>query len=213
MGPNAVDNCARPLPGGPVVLPFPLYFIRHGQTDWNKEGRFQGHSDIPLNDTGKAQAGRNGQTLAAQLGPAAAAYDFAASPLSRARQTMEIIRNALGLPASGYTLDARLLEVDLGDWNGQTVADIEAHSPGIWKKRQADKWAFAVPGGEAYKDAAVRIRHFLEDLRRPTVIVGHGASGRILRGYCIGLDQSRVGHLPSPQDRVFHLTEGTETSL
>ena len=78
-----------------------LYFIRHGETDWNAVQRYQGQTDIPLNDKGRAQAARNGRTLISRLGPAAATLDYVASPLSRASETMAIVRREMGLaPAS-----------------------------------------------------------------------------------------------------------------
>ena len=69
-----------------------LYFVRHGETDWNAAKRYQGRRDIPLNATGRAQARRNGRVLADLLGSRAAALDHVASPLRRARETMEILR-------------------------------------------------------------------------------------------------------------------------
>ena len=65
-----------------------IYMIRHGQTDWNAEGRLQGQQDIPLNEIGRAQATRNGSTLLSSAGSAIADFDFVASPLSRTRETL-----------------------------------------------------------------------------------------------------------------------------
>ena len=73
-----------------------LYLIRHGETDWNKAQRYQGQRDIPLNDTGRAQAARNGAVLRRYL-PDIETYDFVSSPLSRAIETMELLRGAMGL--------------------------------------------------------------------------------------------------------------------
>ncbi len=68
-----------------------IYFIRHGETDWNAQSRYQGQADVPMNETGRAQARRNGEALRALL-PASAAAAYVASPLLRARETMEIVR-------------------------------------------------------------------------------------------------------------------------
>jgi broad specificity phosphatase PhoE len=76
-----------------------IYFIRHGETDWNKIQRYQGQTDIPLNDTGRAQAARNGRVLGEVIGAGKAQVDFVASPLERATETMEIVRANMGLPA------------------------------------------------------------------------------------------------------------------
>src|SRR5262249_13807186 len=69
-----------------------IYFVRHGETDWNAAKRYQGRRDIPLNATGLAQGRRNGQVLAELIGSRAASLDYVASPLMRARETMEIMR-------------------------------------------------------------------------------------------------------------------------
>ena len=74
-----------------------LFICRHGQTDWNAEGRLQGQVEVPLNDTGRAQARRNGRHLLELLGDRAKDFAFLASPLGRASETMRIIRLELGL--------------------------------------------------------------------------------------------------------------------
>ena len=73
-----------------------IYFIRHGETEWNAEARYQGQADIPMNARGRAQANRNGESLRPLL-PAIATADYVASPLPRARETMEIVRGVMGL--------------------------------------------------------------------------------------------------------------------
>jgi len=202
----------RGMPGGRVRLAREVFFLRHGETDWNVERRYQGHSDTPLNERGRAQAARNGEALKALLAdPARVA--FFSSPLVRATQTLEIAREAMGLSRRRYAIDDRLIEIDLGEWNGRTHDEIAAEDPGVHQRRDKDKWNFMVPGGESYRDAAVRIREFLLTLDRPSVIVGHGASGRILRGYLLGLKPSRVPHLEAPQDKVLRLAKGRETEF
>ena len=79
-----------------------IYFVRHGQTDWNAEQRFQGQRDIPINANGRQQAAKNGQTLKELLNNPAD-FDYVSSPLGRACETMEIIRRALDLPCLLYT--------------------------------------------------------------------------------------------------------------
>lgn len=202
----------RGMPGGRVRLTRDVFFLRHGETDWNVERRYQGHSDTPLNDRGRSQAARNGEALKSLLAdPARVA--FFSSPLARATQTLEIARETMGLSRRRYAIDDRLIEIDLGDWNGRTYEEIAAEDPGVHERRDKDKWNFMVPGGESYRDAAIRIRDFLLSLDRVSVIVGHGASGRILRGYLLGLKPRRVPHLEAPQDKVFRISKGRETEL
>jgi len=200
------------LPGGRVRVSGTVYFIRHGETDWNRERRYQGHADIPLNETGRAQAARNGDVLRAALGePGRVAYF--SSPLTRATETLEIVRERMALPRRRYRLDDRLIEIDLGDWNGRTHEEIAAEDPSVHVRREKAKWDFTVPGGESYRAAAARVREFLTELETPAVIVGHGATGRILRGYLLGLSVRTTPHLPAPQDVVFRLRQGREETL
>jgi len=206
------DSGKNEMPGGRVKLRWPLYFIRHGQTDWNAERRFQGHAEIPINETGRKQASRNGDALASEIDNPDNMF-FAASPLIRTRQTMEIIRKRLSLPSRRYMLDDRLIEIDLGDWNGRTPDEVNTDDPGVFERRNQSKWDYTIPGGESYADAAVRTRDFLTSLSGPSLIVGHGASGRLLRGYLRGLKPKAVAHLPAPQDVVFKLNKGKEIIL
>ncbi|MEM9013937.1 MAG: histidine phosphatase family protein [Pseudomonadota bacterium] len=212
MGLTSRSAPPRQMPGGPVRLDFPVYFIRHGETDWNAARRYQGHTDIPLNERGRWQAAQNGRSLMRDLSrPETPA--FLASPLGRTRETMEIIRTELGLPAEEYGIDERLIEINLGDWEGRTPTDIRRDDPASARARHADKWGYAAPGGESYAEAAPRIRRFLGDLDRPSVIVGHGATGRLLRGFLRNLRPARVPHLTAPQNIVLKLERGREQVL
>src|SRR4029453_10048898 len=95
-----------------------LYSLRHGQTDWNRAQRYQGQRDIPLNATGRSQAISNGRALTRVLGGEAETIDYVASPLMRARETMELMRRQLGLSAYDYRTDDRLREIHYGHWEG-----------------------------------------------------------------------------------------------
>src|SRR3954454_23989863 len=102
-----------------------IYYMRHGETDWNVEGRLQGGIDTPLNALGLGQAAHAGRILADLLVSQtveASKLAFVASPLQRARLTMEIVRAELGLPAGDYALEDRLREIGYGHWEGSTLA-------------------------------------------------------------------------------------------
>src|ERR1700687_4425741 len=103
-----------------------IYYIRHGETAWNAEGKLQGVQDIPLNDLGRRQAANSGAILAglfARDGRSEASLAFVASPLGRARATMELVRGALKLPPDDYAIDDRLREIGYGHWEGSTLGD------------------------------------------------------------------------------------------
>jgi broad specificity phosphatase PhoE len=164
-----------------------LYYIRHGETDWNVEGRLQGQRDIPINARGREQARQCGEILidlfaCDQVEPAA--LDFVASPLGRARETMEIARATLGLAATTYRIDARLAEVAFGAWEGFTAAELSARWPDVYAARERDKWRFTPPGGESYATMSVRMREWYDTLERDTVVVAHGGT---LRGLIVQL--------------------------
>jgi broad specificity phosphatase PhoE len=160
-----------------------LYYVRHGLTDWNIAGRLQGRRDIALNQTGRAQAVHCGRILGdllARAGRPAAHFDYVSSPLSRARETMEIMRATLGVAPAGYAIDARLSEISFGEWEGLTYAGVMLRDPDVVAKREADKWQFLPPGGENYGQVALRVGAWYATLERDTVVCAHGGTGRAL---------------------------------
>ncbi len=183
-----------------------LIFIRHGQTDWNAEGRMQGQRDIPLNVTGEGQATGNGaqlkQFLAAEnIDPAS--LDFVSSPLGRTRATMERVRASMGLDPIAYRLEDQLKEITFGDWEGSTLEELAGKEPELVLQRRADKWRFVPPNGESYQMLAERIGRWLITVDRPSVVVSHGGVFRVLRGLLEGGQTAKVPKLDVPQDKVF----------
>ena len=108
-----------------------IYFVRHGETDWNRLGRLQGQQDIPLNALGRDQARRNGRALKAHL--PTLDLPFLASPMKRTSETMELVRGELGLPVSDYATDERLKEIRFGKFEGFTADQIEQEQPAVVK--------------------------------------------------------------------------------
>jgi len=156
-----------------------IYYIRHGETEWNALGRLQGVQDIPLNALGLTQSVHAGHVLAdllARDGQTASSIGFVASPLGRARQTMDLMRGVLKLPLSGYSVDSRLREIGYGQWEGSTLAETEAEDPDLYARRQAEKWTVAPPGGEVQ----ARIADWYRGLEADTVAVAHGGTARAL---------------------------------
>lgn len=158
-----------------------VYFIRHGETDWNVEGRLQGRQDVPLNARGRAQATRCGEILRdlfARDSRDPATLDYLSSPLGRARETMELTRAAMGLAPDGYVVSPQLVEITFGDWEGFTIAQLLERDPQGIAQREHDKWHFLPPGGESYRMVSVRMRDWYETLTRDTVAVSHGGTAR-----------------------------------
>jgi probable phosphoglycerate mutase len=165
-------------------MPLPtIYYIRHGQTDWNAEHRLQGQRDIPLNETGRAEARRSGEILCHILrreGRSPHDLDFVCSPLVRASETLELVRIALGLDPAGYHIDPRLAEISFGKWEGLTLADLKNGAAEQLTTREKDPWHFTPPGGENYEQLKARIADWHGNLERNTVISSHLNTGRAL---------------------------------
>jgi probable phosphoglycerate mutase len=189
-----------------------LYHVRHGQTDWNAEGRLQGQTDIPLNAVGRAQAARNGAALAAhfaETGIAAGSLRYVASPLGRAQATMRIVRTGLGLGADPFDTEPALIEVDFGDWSGFTTEELKQRGQGaLVRARRADKWGFVPPGGESYAALSQRVAAWLETVRADTVVVSHGGVFRVLWGLICGVPAREVPLLPATQDAAVLFLDG-----
>ena len=191
-----------------------LYYIRHGETDWNVAWRLQGQRDIPINARGRVQASRSGEILRDLLERDAidpTQLDFVSSPLGRARETMELARAAAGLAASAYRQDARLAEISFGRWEGHTIAELRRGSPDAVGERERDKWGFTPPDGESYATMSIRIRAWYDSLARDTVAVAHGGT---LRGLAVQLGIASPAEAPFldiAQGVVFVIQPGSMT--
>jgi broad specificity phosphatase PhoE len=160
-----------------------IYYIRHGETAWNAQGRFQGTQDIPLNDLGRTQAVAAGEILARLLaheGRDPTSLPYVASPLGRARMTMELARGALQLPPVDYRIDDRLREIGYGQWEGLTLPEMQLHDAATFALRQVDIWSVAAPSGESYASVTSRIRDWFDSIAVDTVVVAHGGTMRAL---------------------------------
>jgi probable phosphoglycerate mutase len=195
------------------MTPHTIYYVRHGETVWNAERRWQGRKDSPLTEAGREHARANAETL---LGVALdiRALPFVSSPLGRARETMHIIREHLDLPRDGYTVDDRLAELAFGDWEGMTPREIREAAPAAWQAFRAAPWNGAPCGGESYPQLVARLKAWLADLSGDVVAVAHGAVGRALRGINSGAPVTEMPGLPTPEnDRVYRFWNGSEATL
>lgn len=186
---------------------YPLvYFVRHGQTQWNAESRLQGQADTDLNALGREQASRNGQRLAG-LVHNPEEFDFVASPMRRTRETMERLRAAMKLDPLAYRTEPLLVELSFGDWQGFTFAELEARDPGSTRQRSLDKWNFQPPGegAESYQMLLERVKPWFDALDRDTVCVTHGGVVRALFRVVLGMPTREAVRMDVPQDRLLRL--------
>jgi probable phosphoglycerate mutase len=186
-----------------------IYLVRHGETEWNREGRVQGHLDSPLTPRGREQARRAGRTLAALLGDEPP-FVLLASPLGRAEASAKLILEALGAIITEWRSDDRLREISWGRWEGLTRAEIAAREPELWRWRESNRWANPPPRGESHAMLAERARSWLESIAAAPrlIVVGHGAWGRALRAVYQGLGPEAIDALDEPQDALFRLAAG-----
>jgi broad specificity phosphatase PhoE len=179
-----------------------LLLVRHGETDWNVERRFQGHADPPLNAAGRKQA----QTLADEL--AGMQIDaIYTSDLVRARETAEIVAARICAPVFPLS---ELREIDVGEWQGLTWQEIEDRYPeGVRGWHETGHGWLA---GETYEQLAQRVLSALEDIAERhldarVLIVGHGGTVRAVRAHVEGLTvaASRRGSTPIGNCEVFRI--------
>jgi probable phosphoglycerate mutase len=184
-----------------------LYFVRHGETDWNLEGRLQGQKDIPLNDLGRVQAEEAGRRLAA-LVPQPEDLDYVCSPMLRTRETMELMRRAIGLHPPHYRLDERLVELTFGLWEGMTWKEVRARDPQGAHAREGDKWGYVPPEGESYAMLSDRVSPVIDDLTRDTVMVSHGGVARAFLASLCGIARRDAPRIDIWQGRVLVIENG-----
>lgn len=181
-----------------------IYFVRHGQTEWNAMQRFQGQRNSELNDLGRWQAEVSARLLE-RLGIQA----LFSSPLDRARQTAEIINRRLCLP---LVHDDRIKEWDCGEWSGRLREEVIAMWPEQWAARQADLFHHRGPDCENYPDMFARARPFVAELERLDVeriaVVSHGMIGKVMVSILLGLDERETLAIHQPNDVVFRITTG-----
>jgi probable phosphoglycerate mutase len=191
-----------------------LYLIRHGETDFNVAQRLQGRTETTLNARGRAQAGESAavlRDLLAREGREPGDYPYVSSPLQRARETMDILRAALGLDPKAYAVDARLAEIAYGAWEGFTLPEIQARDPDVLQRRERDKWDFRPPGGESYREVAKRVGEWYATVTRDTVVVAHGGVARVLMANFGILPEEAATHADIQHGGVYVFSGGAVT--
>jgi probable phosphoglycerate mutase len=189
-----------------------IWFIRHRETEYNREGRLQGQQDIGLNPKGREQARAVGRSLRKLAGPELAALDragaFVASPLLRTRQTMELARAAMELTPFVYTLCDDLKELTFGDWEGLTWPEVEARDPQGAAARAVSKWDFKPPSGESYAMLARRLAPWVESVDRDLFVASHGGVARALMYLIGGVAPAVASDVSIHQGRAILFAEG-----
>jgi alpha-ribazole phosphatase/probable phosphoglycerate mutase len=169
-----------------------LILARHGETAWNAQHRYQGQTDVPLNDVGRQQAAALASRLAHEE-----IHTIYASDLQRAHETARIIAEPQKLPVHA---DDRLREIHFGNWEGLTHAEIQERDAQTLETWRADPLNVPIPGGEPFDHVIARVQAFLDDVARDhqdqtVLLVAHGGSLRLLICLALGLDFSHFWQL------------------
>ena len=181
-----------------------LLLLRHGQIAQSPGSRrFVGSRDLPLDDTGKAQAGAVGCALANLARAGLALRHVYSSDLSRAVDTADIATATLS-PLPEHVRLAALREIRLGDWEGLSKEEVGARFPGQLERRRADLAGYRPPGGESFADLSARVlptldhlaRTALESGSRLALVVAHGGVNRVILCRALGLGLAHVLRLP-----------------
>lgn len=180
-----------------------LYLIRHGETDWNVEKRWQGHADVPLNERGRQQAIHIAQQLAG-VGLAA----IYSSDLQRAVETAQALSATTHLVVQ---IDPRLREIDQGDWQGLLAEEVEARYGDILRQRRLEPLDISPPGGETVRQVRDRVLAAIEDIRRSypqqkVAIVSHGFALALARVHYQGYPINDVWKLIPPNDQWLEIS-------
>lgn len=181
-----------------------IYLLRHGETEWNRDGRLQGQQNSSLTSRGRQQAEQLGRLLARLLGPQQLIMQV--SPLGRARETAAIIRQHL--PGPEPVIDPRLQEMTLGRWEGLTRKEVNERWHGVVGDDSNAEWWFLAPGGESYDRFQERVRSWLAEQSVSVIAVSHGITTRMIRGEYLGLSRHERLRLPVPHGVIWRLSRG-----
>lgn len=190
------------------VTDFPeLYVLRHGETEWNAQGRMQGTLNSPLTEIGKGQAARQAKILQSiDL----TGFDIFSSPQGRAFETAGI---ALARQVADVHTDARLREIGVGDWGGRIRSELIEDKGFIEGPDGALELYEHAPGGEGFEALEQRCAGFLTNLKRPTVLVTHGITSRMIRAIVTGVGRAGIADIGGGQGVVYYLKDRVQKRL
>ena len=191
-----------------------IYLIRHGQTVWNAEGKYQGQLNSPLTPKGEAQAEANGEKLLNYLKDTKE-FTFYSSPLGRASSTAKIIADVIAFDKEKIVFDNRIQEINYGIFEGKTKEFCQTELKELFEAREANKWSYTLEGGESYETVSIRLKEWLAtlDATKPVVMVAHEMINRTLRGIYLGLENEVMLKLRQPNDVLILLDGGKEDVL
>ncbi len=184
-----------------------LYVLRHGETEWNAQGRMQGGLNSPLTSGGKQQAARQAEILnTIDL----SGFDILCSPQGRAFETAAI---ALARQVTHVHTNADLREIGVGDWAGRIRSELIEDKGYLEGPDGALELYEHAPGGEGFEALEQRCADFIANLKGPAVLVTHGITSRMIRAIATGKGRAGLVNMGGGQGVVFHLKKGVQKRL
>lgn len=191
-----------------------IYLLRHGETQFNTQGRYQGQLNSPLTELGREQVQQNARMLKTFIGNAHD-WKIISSPLGRAVESTEILCETIGYDNNKVEFDQRLTEVAVGQWAGLKMSDIQQTWPDLLTNTDAFNWYFHAPDGESFEAVVSRLSSWLKEIQHhpKVIVVSHGLTSRILRGIYAGLHKEDALKLEVSQDVFFKLANQEITRI
>lgn len=188
-----------------------IILIRHGQTLWNVEGRYQGKMDSPLTHKGQEQAKENALKLERLLG-SKREFKIISSPLGRAKESAFIICETLGISRNEIFFDERIQEFNYGIFEGKTKEECAKLYPTELSARESNKWSYLIEEGESYEMLTKRLNSWLESVQNEQLIVmiAHEMVNRALRGMYCHYNQEKILSLRQAHDLLIKLENRAE---
>ena len=188
-----------------------IILVRHGQTQWNVEGRYQGRLNSDLTEKGKTQSKRNASKIAKVL-DLKMPFKVFSSPLGRAKESSYLICDELGFDKSRVIFDERLSEFNYGIFEGKTKDECQELYPQVLAQREANKWSYQIENGESYLLVTERLKSWLQSISSEEVVlmVAHEMVNRALRGIYCDLDSNSMLELRQANDLVLKLENSEE---
>jgi probable phosphoglycerate mutase len=193
-------------------MKFPtIILVRHGQTEWNVEGRYQGQLNSPLTEKGREQAKENAKKIARVI-DMDSPFKLFSSPLGRAKESSYIICDELNIAREKVIFDERIQEFHYGIFEGRTKEECKKIYAKELAAREADKWSYVVEGGDSYQIVTKRLKRWLASVSEEQVVVmvAHEMVNRALRGIYLGLENQKMLQLRQPNDVVIKLENQEE---
>lgn len=185
-----------------------IYLLRHGETELNVKGRYQGELDSALTSDGIEQVKKNAKLLKILIDNPKE-WEFISSPLGRAQQSTDIVCEVIGYDRNKVKMDDRLKEVSVDKWAGLTTKEIEKSWPELMENTNNYNWYFNSPSGESYNSVVERVSEWLHSIqnKEKVIVMSHGLTGRIIRGVYQGITKDQALVLEVSQNTFFKLSD------